>query len=301
MSDLPPAEISETATPCPACGYPLLAASCSRCPGQVRAAQGGGAIKPGNGFFLADLIHGFTIFFRSAFMLIHRKEFVGKLSLPVLANIVALIILFAGIGWSLWEFFAWTFTLDWGWMDWLREGLDWVDEAVAFILALICVIFLAPVVIETVTAPFLEPLAEASEKMIGGPKMKALDTSLWHAILHGLKASAQILAVQILVLMPCLILAMFGIGTILAVIVSAFFNALVWFELPFTRRGYNLRTRFRVLRHNWPRAMGYGLAFQVGLFIPFFNFLLLTPTATVAASILYFHFEKSPGTGTRNA
>ena len=54
-----------------------------------------------------------------------------------------------------------------------------------------------------------------------------------------------------------------------------------------------MRYRRRIVRRNWPRALGFGLAFNLGMLIPVFNFLLLGPATAVAVSTLYFRFEKS--------
>jgi hypothetical protein len=48
-----------------------------------------------------------------------------------------------------------------------------------------------------------------------------------------------------------------------------------------------------LLRHNWAVALGFGLGFQVGALIPFFNILLLAPTAAVSASMLYLRMGKT--------
>ena len=46
------------------------------------------------------------------------------------------------------------------------------------------------------------------------------------------------------------------------------------------------------MRKNWARALGFGLAFNVGMLVPFFNILFLGPATAVAVSLLYFRFEK---------
>ncbi len=151
-------------------------------------------------------------------------------------------------------------------------------------LAAVTLFMLAPVIIETVTGPFLDPIADATEKWHGGSEMKAVDIGMWKGIVVGVRASAQILAVQLMILIPCLLLSLFGIGAILAIVISAWFNALIWFDIPCGRRGYGLRDRVALIRRNWARSIGFGLAFQVGMLIPIFNFLLLTPAAAVATS-----------------
>ena len=102
-----------------------------------------------------------------------------------------------------------------------------------------------------------------------------------------------LLMLQLLLWIPMLLISLTGIGTVIALLVAAWLNALIWFEIPGTRRGYKMRTRSRLLRRNMARALGFGCAFQIGLLIPVFNFLLLTPAAAVGASNLYFRFQKA--------
>ena len=275
----------EVSSPCRCCGYTLEGSACRRCGGRVLNFEGTATIAPGPGFFAKDLAHGFLAFFAGSLALINRKEFVGKLGLPVFVNLLVLVVVFVGFFWGLWELFEGLVgASSWGWADFLRDWISWILPVLSLVLACVSLLLLAPVIIETVTGPFLEPLAEVVEKIHGGPEMEAPQRNFWQAMFWGVKSSAQILVMQLLVLIPCLILSLFGIGALLAILISAWFNALVWFEMPFARRGYGLRHRRTVLKRNWARALGFGLAFQTGLFIPIFNFILLTPAAAVAAT-----------------
>ncbi len=287
---------SDVPTPCPGCGYRISASTCERCGGRITNFEGTKTLEPGPGFFLADLIHGFVAFFAGALALINRKEFVGKLGLPVAVNLIVLLVVFVGFFWGLWELFEGMLDGDWAWFEFLKDWVSWLLPVLSLVLATVSMVLLSPVIIETVTGPFLEPLADVTEKIHGGAGMRAPERGFWESIVWGVRSSAQILLVQLLVLIPCLILSLSGIGAIIAMVIAAWLNALIWFEMPFSRRGYGLRARRQVLRRNWARALGFGLGFQVGMFIPIFNFVLLTPAAAVATSSLYFHLEKGlPG------
>ncbi len=279
--------------PCPACGYPLEASPCARCGGTVLGSAEGSAIEPGRGFAPTDVIRGFVGFFRGAVVLFHRPEYFGKLKLPMLVNLLVLVAVYLLIVATLWTWFDQLLEIEWGWLEFLRTTASWATAVMSFALAMIASFFLAPVVVETVTAPFLDPLAQQTEVLLGGPAMRPIDQSMWRSVSAGVRASAQILIIQVLVLIPCLLLSLTVIGAMVALIVAALLNALVWFDIPFGRRGYGLRERIAVLRLNWARALGFGLAFQVGALLPLFNIFLLTPTAAVATSSLYFHFSKS--------
>jgi uncharacterized protein involved in cysteine biosynthesis len=79
---------------------------------------------------------------------------------------------------------------------------------------------------------------------------------------------------------------------VVAFLLAAYLNALVWFDIPVSRRGLGMAYRRKIIKKNWARALGFGLGFQLGLFVPFFNLLFLTPATAVAVSELYFKFEK---------
>ena len=165
-----------------------------------------------------------------------------------------------------------------------------------FTLTVLVVFFLGPVIIESVAAPFLDPIAEATEEIMADADMKSIDRGLWKNMIFGLNNAAKILAIQVMVMVPCLILSLIPVINLVAIpaaiLVAAYLNALVWFEIPVMRRGYNMAYRRRIVRNNSARALGFGLGFELGLFVPFFNFLFLTPATAVAVSQLYFRFKK---------
>jgi uncharacterized protein involved in cysteine biosynthesis len=250
-------------------------------------------VNPGRGFFLGDLLHGFFTLFYAGLHLFNCREFFGKLKYPVAANLITFLILFAAAWYGAYALFDWLLQAEWGFLEFLR-GV--VKLAAPLVLTLVALFLLAPAVIEAVTGPFLDGLADATEKVMAGESIRAVDLGAWRNLLVGLRSTAQILVVQIGILLPCLFLALAlpAVGFFMVYGIAAALTALIWFEIPFLRRGQGLRQRVRVLRCNWARALGFGMAFQLGMLVPFFNFLLLTPAATVAASMLYFHFEKAP-------
>jgi uncharacterized protein involved in cysteine biosynthesis len=252
-----------------------------------------GVVTAKRGFFVGDMLHGFMVLFAAGLHLFNRTEFFGKLKMPVVANLITFVALFAASWFGLYALFDWLLQADWGFLDFLRDVIRILGSLV---LTLITLFFLAPAVIETVTGPFLDGLADATEKAMAGESIQAVDLGTWRNALLGVRSTAQVLVIQLVVLIPCLILAwvlpLFGLLIVYAI--AAALTSLIWFEIPFLRRGQGLRQRVRVLRHNWARALGFGMAFQLGMLVPFFNMFLLTPAAAVAASMLYFHFEKAP-------
>ncbi len=281
------------ATPiCAACGYPTVDAACDHCGGSVRAEPDGPTTPPGPRFFLAELLAGFLQLFQAGTLLFTRPEFHGKLRGPVLANLVAVPLAIVLLWWGFDALLAWAASGHWGWFEWLRTALDWGSGIVSTLLALLCVYLLLPVIVETATSPFLEPLADATEKMLGGPRMRPVSQDVWRTLGLSVAIAAKIFVLQLGVLFVAMALSFCGLGLVFAIFASAYLSALVWFDIPFARRGYPLARRRALLRRNWARALGFGLAFQVGMLVPFFNILLLTPAAAVATSMSFLRFAK---------
>jgi CysZ protein len=274
-------------SPCRWCGYPRAAAGCTKCGEHLLSEPGGVPIAraPRRGFFVLDVGRGFYAFFRALVLLFTRPEFTGKLRLPVLANLI--VVTATAVG--LWLAFRALFHQVAG------EGdlLGWFTGILAPLLALVSTYFLLPPLVELVLSPFLEPLVDVVDQGMGGSGMQPVQRHLWHTIKDGTHAAAQLVIIAGFAWLASLVLSIVGLLPI-AFLVAAFVNALTWFELPAYRRGLDLRERFLLLRHNWALAVGFGLGFQVGALIPLFNVFLLTPTAAVAAAMLYLRMEKVP-------
>lgn len=277
--------------PCPACGYALAADPCGQCGGCITPPEGHGRVDQRRRFAAFELAHGFVGFWRGA-LILFRPEFAGCLRTPILVNLLAFLLCGAGLFFAFLNLFGWAAEGDWGWLEWLKAG---GAAAAAFLLTVLTMLLVAPTLIEALVAPFLDPLAEAAERQMCGPGFRPLGISPWRSAWLGMKASAQTIALSLAVLIPTwLIAVLVPGGFFVAALLSAGLTAVVWFELPFARRGWGLRHRLLVLRRNWARALGFGLAFQLGMTVPVFNILLLTPAAAMGATLLYFHFEKDP-------
>ncbi len=283
-----------TPAPCTVCGYPLVPfdrdtgelAHCDRCSESGDAAL----TAPSRGFFAIEIADGFLSLFRAAFSVLGRSEYRGKLALAMVVNFFLVVLLFLGLVWGMHALL--------GRVEW--SGIwSWVDEAGSFLswpLALIASWFLAPAVINLGMTVFFDPISNTAERIVGGEGMKPVEIGFRRALLAAINGTGQILLLQIAILLPVMVLSLIPIIGWLFVIggaaFSAYLNALVWFELPVLRRGYGFRYRRQVVRKNWPRALGFGLAFNVGLLVPFFNILIIGPAATVAVSTQYFRCVK---------
>lgn len=284
--------------PCPVCGYPLVpfdpesgaAAHCDHCDGEARALDGGTPAKRGPGFLLADVADGFLSLFRGAGQLFAHREYHGKLALAMAANFVLVVIFFLGLVWGFHSLIDW---IDWSW------AWEWVHSTALFLawpLAVIAAWFLAPAVINAGMSVFLDPIAQVTERLLAGEKMKPVEIGIVRGAAAGIHAALRVLVLQIVILVPVLLLSLIPVVgwffVAAGILVSAYLNSIVWFEVPVIRRGYGWRYRRQVVARNRARAVGFGLAFHLGLLIPFFNILLIGPAAAVATSALYFRFDK---------
>lgn len=283
--------VHEAPLGCAICGYLSAVAPCPLCGGRLPCDPDGTRAVPRRGAAPLDVLAGFLAFYRAALHLLTRKEYFGQLALPVAANLVAsaLVLLLAVQGLhAAAERLA---AESWGALEFLRETSAWRGATLARVLTIVATMFVAPMLLHTITFPFLDRLADTTEKMLAGPALRRSERSRWYSALN-MRASAQVGALQLLALVPCGLLALTRPGLVLAVLVAAALAALLWFEVPFARRGYGLAERWALMRRNWARALGFGLAFELGVFIPFLDFLLLAPAAAVAVSTIYFSFEK---------
>ncbi|MEZ5966012.1 MAG: EI24 domain-containing protein [Planctomycetota bacterium] len=282
----PPAGDRLAPARCPWCGYERGADTCAKCGDGILDTPGGTPLStpPRRGFFVFDLVRGFFGFFAGASMLFNRPEFAGKLKLPVIANL--LVVTSVGVG--LWFAFSALFAQVGGGGD----LFGWFRGILAALLTLVSVYFLLPPLTELVIGPFLEPLVDTVDQSMGGPGMRPADRLVWTSVKDGTQSAVELLMIAGGGWLASLALALVGLLP-LTFVVSAAVSALVWFELPTHRRGYRLRQRVALLRRNWAVGLGFGLAFQVGALIPFFNVFLLTPTAAVAAAALYLKMDKT--------
>ena len=194
----------------------------------------------------------FTLFY-AGLHLFNCREFFGKLKYPVAANLITFLILFAAAWYGAYALFDWLLQAEWGFLEFLR-GV--VKLAAPLVLTLVALFLLAPAVIEAVTGPFLDGLADATEKVMAGESIRAVDLGAWRNLLVGLRSTAQILVVQIGILLPCLFLALAlpAVGFFMVYGIAAALTALIWFEIPFLRRGQGLRQRIRVPIGSSPTA-----------------------------------------------
>jgi uncharacterized protein involved in cysteine biosynthesis len=248
-------------------------------------------IRPGRRALVIELLEGFVALPQALGRLFFDRAFIGKLKLPVVIGAIVFVFVFASL-------FAGSYFLADHLLG-LPGVLAFVAGAGAFLVALFITWLLAPVLGELVASPFFDDLAETTERMHTRRPMPAVELGFVAAVRTGARNAAKLLLIQIGLLLPILLLALTGVGAAIAAVISAWACALAWFDIPCARRGYSFRERLTLLWHNRMRAIGFGLAFQIGVLLPVVNLVLLLPAAAVAVSHLFFRCEKD-SLGTRD-
>ncbi len=242
-------------------------------------------MRTSHGFPLADAWRGARDVHQAVFALLHGKEFVGILRLPVAANALAF---------SAFVLFGWLVLLPWftacflgSW--WILDGLRASRVDAGPHLWLLCTwLLLGPALLDAIVGPAHESLRVATELRMLGPANRP-DT---RAGLLRLRDRVRILAIAAAALPLALLLVLLPYGLPIVLVLGAGSAAIVWFEAPMAVRGLGLAGRLRVLWQNRWRALGTGAGLQLAAAVPFVNVLALAGTAAVAATASYLHFEK---------
>lgn len=235
---------------------------------------------------LADVYRGSREMLHAMFALLHGREFIGILRLPLTANAVVVVLLGLG-GWLLLEpFFATCFAGNW----WLLDGLRAEKAATGpFLWLLTTWLLLGPSLLDVALGVLHEPLRAATERTMLGSRP---DISPAPPVLR-MRDRARILAIALGALPVALLVVLIPwVGLPIVATAGAATAAVVWFEPPMAARGLDLPARLRVLWRNRWRALGAGAGMQLAAGVPFVNVLALTAVATVAATSAYLQFDK---------
>lgn len=169
--------------------------------------------------------------------------------------------------------------------------------ALAVVVLSLMVVFLFTVVGSLIAAPFLELLSRRVEALAapaGSPPWA--ETSLWQDTLRLVRQTMKLLALYLALMVPLWLLNLLPVvGSLLyaglAFLLTCFFLALNFLDLPLDRRGLSLRAKLAYLRGLGLTGLAFGVAvFALGV-IPLLNLALL-PLAAAGATLLYL--ERQP-------
>ena len=276
-----------TTSRCPCCGHPAsTTAACVHCRGQAVALDRRGAVAPGRGAAIADLGRGLRDVCRGGFALLHERAFVGRLRLPVAANLIAAAALIAAWVFGLWPLFAALFAGPWPRLDELRAAVAPHGTATWLCASWL---MLGPALLDVLAGAAQEPLRAATElAMLGPPSATAPE----HDVLR-LRERIHVLLAALAIWPVALVLALVPwVGLPLVLLLGAAMAAVVWYEPPMALRDLHLPQRLHLLWRNRWRALGVGAGIQLATVVPFVNVLGLAPIATIVATSSYLHFDK---------
>jgi hypothetical protein len=265
----------------------MAAAGCTRCHGILLGPDRPYAERPSRGFWLADLWRGLREVYRAVFALLHEREFIGLLRLPVAVNLLAFVLVLGCGWWLLAPAFTNAFAHAWPLLDGRRTALGSTGPALWLATS---GLLLGPPLLDVLAGAPQEPLRQALERRwLGSPEAAG--------------ASGELLRLRdrVRVLLVALVLWPFALGLVLVpwcglplvLLLGGAMAAVVWFEPPMAARGIDLRRRLDLLWRNRWRALGTGLALQLATAVPFVNLLGLAPVAMLAATAGYLQFDKA--------
>ena len=236
---------------------------------------------------LREFAHGFAGYFRAAGQLFGVPRALPLLLVPMLLSSVLL----AGGTWA-----ALHYAVD-PVLRWLQQDSD--DALVRFFavfalaiaavgLVVVGVWLLVPLLHPLLLAPFLDPLAAAVERQVLGAAPPRSGRGALAGLVGLLGFALLVALLQAALIVVGFVLAPSGVGLVLVSVLNAWLAALTWLDHPLARREFGTGARLAFVRRHWALALGLGLGYQVGLWIPVFNLLLAGPAAAVAATRLVF-------------
>jgi len=275
---------------CPCCGHALAASACTRCDGKATSlADERTPLRRGRRGWLADFASGLALVGRAGAQVLHHRAFVGRLAVPIAANLVASATFAGALALVAWPRFVAWFANAWPVLDAFRSRHR--DDAPVLLL-LATAWWLWPVWFDVTAGAACEPLLRAAEHAIAGPRCSAAAVPSLRAASERLRRHARLLALQLLLLPAVWLLALVpAVGLPLALLCGACATALVFAELPAARRALPSAVLHRDLRRNWPLALGYGVGLELALLLPVFDVLLLAPAAAVGAVVLHWRLD----------
>jgi uncharacterized protein involved in cysteine biosynthesis len=278
--------VSPALITCSTCGFHATEQPCPFCSGTLRALDGRGVVNVSNRRNPLQVLAGFHDVRRALFALLHGKEFIGLLRLPVAMNVFAFTLLVVG-GWLLLSpLFAAAFATPWWLFDGVRQHFATTGSALWLCASWL---LLGPPLLDLIAGPAQEPLRLAIERRMLGtvaPRTPSYEVLRLH--------DRARLLLRLLLLWPVSLAVVLvpWLGLPLVIAFGAAVAAIVWLEPPMAARGLGLRSRLRcLLRQRW-RCLGVGAGIQLAAAVPFVNLLALAPIATIAATATYLQFDK---------
>ncbi|MBL8753172.1 MAG: EI24 domain-containing protein [Planctomycetes bacterium] len=257
----------------------------------LRSLDGRTTMAPATRDGALDLLRGIGEVRRAMFALMHGKEFIGQLRLPVAMNAIAFVLVAGGGYWLLSAPFAAVFAQPWPLFDGVRGAHRDTGDA---LWLLVSWLLLGPPLLDLIAGAAQEPLRLATERRMLG---SAFAPPPGPGSLR-IRDRARLVAWLVLLWPVGLVLVLVPwLGLPAVALLGAAVAAIVWFEPPMASRGLQQRERLAAIRDTRWRCLGVGLGLQFAAFVPFLNVLGLAPVATLAATSAWLQSPKHRGAG----
>ena len=171
----------------------------------------------------------------------------------------------------------------------------WLSGILAFAAFVVAWFFAFGMFAGIVAAPFNGPLGAAVEKRLTGSTGEVGDRSWSAELLRGALAAAKLLALELAVMLPALLLLLVPfVGALVYAALASFFLGLNYLDGPLDRRRLGLRAKLRFCHEHLAETLGLGAAAYLGAMVPLLN-LLVAPAAAAGAARLYLELTKKNG------
>jgi CysZ protein len=232
------------------------------------------------------MFDSFTYPFKAIKFLIMNKTLWKYIAIPVFLNIVVV----GGLGtWSFFLLKGWLFGLFAGWWMILAYILITIVGIALFAFTAVTFMFLANII----NAPFNDLLSEKTEEILSNRKidekfsLKVLAKDLKRTVIEEIKKLFVFGGGQLLLLLLNLIPVIGSIAyVILSFIFTVFLLSYEYVDYPMSRKRIEFKNKLALIKKNWQKVFGFGLAVFVLLFIPLVN-LVFIPLCVVGGTRLY--------------
>jgi CysZ protein len=216
----------------------------------------------------------------------------GLMALGLIPALIASLLLLAALGTLFYFIGDIADAVTWfarGWASSLRDAVEIVaGVSIAGFGVLLAVVTFTSVTL-AIGDPFYEKISERVEERLGGVP-GAVELPWWRELWRGVAEGTRLVILSALigvVLFACGFLPVVGqtVVPVIGALVGGWFLAIELVGVPFTRRGFKLAERRRVLRSNRSLALGFGTATFVLFLIPLVAVVVM-PGAVAGGTLL---------------
>ena len=216
----------------------------------------------------------------------------GLMALGLIPALITAVLLFAALGALFYFIGDIADAATWfarGWSSTLRDAVEILAGVSIAGLGVLLAIVTFTALTLAIGDPFYEKISEKVEEHFGGVP-GAVELPWWKELWRGIGEGIRLIAISAVIgiaLFVCGFLPVVGqtVVPVIGALVGGWFLAIELVGVPFTRRGFTLADRRRVLRANRSLALGFGTATFVLFLIPLVAIVVM-PGAVAGGTLL---------------